>query len=114
MRWVLIILVLPINILCQQYDPQIQKHIKPDFHKLSELLTSNGGCKFLNKDSTSFTGTAYKIEYISDYYFLSNNSEQDTITCRIKIIPFKMVTEMVFLKLLILTFIQKVVFQMNL
>ena len=89
MRWVLIILVLPINILCQQYDPQIQKHIKPDFYKLSELLTSNGGCKFLNKDSTSFTGTAYKIEYISDYYFLSNNSEQDTITCRIKIIPFK-------------------------
>jgi len=114
MRWVLIILVLPINILCQQYDPQIQKHIKLDFHKLSELLTSNGGCKFLNKDSTSFNGTAYKIEYISDYYFLSNNSEQDTITCRIKIIPFKMVTEMVFLKLLILTFIQKVVFQMNL
>ena len=43
--------------ICQQYDPQIQKHIKPDFYKLSELLTSNGGCKFLNKDSTSFTGT---------------------------------------------------------
>ena len=89
MRWVLVFLILPINILCQQYDPQIQKHIKPDFYKLSELLTSNGGCKFLNKDSTSFTGTAYEIEYVSDYYFLSNNSVQDTITCRIKIIPFK-------------------------
>ena len=89
MRWVLVFIVLPINILCQQYDPQIQKHIKPDFYKLSELLTSNGGCKFLNKDSTSFTGTAYKIEYISDYYFLSNNTIQDTTSCRIKIIAFK-------------------------
>jgi len=54
MRWVLVFLVLPINILCQDYDTQIQKHIKPDFYILSELLTSNGGCKFLNKDSTSF------------------------------------------------------------
>lgn len=55
-RCVLVFIVLSINILCQQYDPQIQKHIKPDFYKLSELLTSNGGCKFLNKYSTSFTG----------------------------------------------------------
>ena len=77
------------NIFCQQYDPQIQKHIKPDFYKLSEPLTSNGGCKFLNKDSTSFTGTAYKNEYISDYYFLTNNTIQDTTSCRIKIIAFK-------------------------
>ena len=65
----------------------ILKHIKPSYKNISDLLSTNEGCKFLNKDSSLFTGKAYSIEYISDYYFLS--SSPDSSVCRVKIIEFK-------------------------
>jgi len=65
----------------------ILKHVEPSYKKLSELLTNNDGCIILNKDSSLFTGQAYTIEYISDYYFLGNPT--DSSVCRVKVIEFK-------------------------
>ena len=65
----------------------ILKYIKPSYKNISDLLTANDGCKLLNKDSSLFTGKAYSVEYISDYYFLS--SSPDSSVCRVKVIEFK-------------------------
>ena len=83
---------LPLFSCCQNTETSseksfILKYIKPSYKNISDLLTTNDGCKFLNKDSSLFTGKAYSIEYISDYYFLS--SSPDSSVCRVKIIEFK-------------------------
>ena len=83
---------LPLFCSCQNTEISseksfILKYIKPSYKNISDLLTTNDGCKFLNKDSSLFTGKAYSIEYISDYYFLSNSP--DSSVCRVKIIEFK-------------------------
>jgi hypothetical protein len=65
----------------------ISKYIKSSYKKTSELLTTNQGCFFLNKDSSLFTGKAYIIEYISDYYFIGSST--DSSVCRVKIMEFK-------------------------
>ena len=87
-----ILFFLPLFSCCQNTETSseksfILKHIKPSYKNISDLLTTNDGCKFLNKDSSLFTGKAYSIEYISDYYFLS--SSPDSSVCRVKIIEFK-------------------------
>ena len=61
--------------------------IQPDYYKMSELIT-NHNCIYFNKDSTLFTGTAYTIENLGDYYFLSNNPN-DSSQSRLKIVEFK-------------------------
>ena len=83
---------LPLFSCCQNTETSseksfILKYIKPSYKNISDLLTTNDGCKFLNKDSSLFTGKADSIEYISDYYFLS--SSPDSSVCRVKIIEFK-------------------------
>ena len=83
---------LPLFSSCQNTETSSEKsfilnYIKPSYKNISDLLTTNDGCKFLNKDSSLFTGKAYSIEYISDYYFLS--SSPDSSVCRVKIIEFK-------------------------
>ena len=88
--WVLYIL--PLFCYCQNNSIPYEKslvlnHIKPSYKNILDLLSTNEGCKFLNKDSSLFTGKAYSIEYISDYYFLS--SSPDSSVCRVKIIEFK-------------------------
>ena len=87
-----ILFFLPLFSFCQNTkiyseNPSILKYIKPSYKNILDLLTANDGCKFLNKDSSLFTGKAYSIEYISDYYFLS--SSPDSSVCRVKIIEFK-------------------------
>ena len=65
----------------------ISEIIKPDYYKMSELVTDYN-CIYFNKDSTLFTGTAYTIENLGDYYFLSNDPN-DSSQSRLKIIEFK-------------------------
>ena len=92
MKKIFRVFFLPLFSCCQNTETSseksfILKHIKPSYKNISDLLTTNDGCKFLNKDSSLFTGKAYSIEYISDYYFLS--SSPDSSVCRVKIIEFK-------------------------
>ena len=110
-----ILFFLPLFSFCQNtkiysQNPSILKYIKPSYKNILDLLTTNDGCKLLNKDSSLFTGKAYSIEYISDYYFLS--SSPDSSVCRLKIIEFNYLFLNYLLVCLFIYFFRSVVYSL--
>ena len=66
----------------------LARFIKADYISWDSLITDSdhGFCFMMDKNKNLFTGTAYKIEYGKDFWFLNEGEQNDEI--RLKIIPF--------------------------
>lgn len=66
----------------------LDRFIKADYISWDSLITDSdhGFCFMMDKNKKLFTGTAYKIEYGKDFWFLNEGEQNDEI--RLKIIPF--------------------------